>query len=300
MKLRPLNTALALALTSCAWMAHAEPIVYNFSANGQLSSYMASNGPATVEGTITLNDNPTATSYGTFMNIQFLSWYFSVSPITVEYSVILDASGDVVAQNSYSPYMVGTYVYNGMQLVNMTSSFYNGDWSWSGMVTDPNSVMTTLSNDSTTGQKLSDIIDLFKVSNINNSTLYFCIPMEPVEIMPGMWYTPCSPAYFYPSSITISGGDSEPLPDADGDGINDAEPLVLIAGLETDVPNYMLPDGVTSLSQGIAAKLEESAALGVEVSSYMTAYLNELKDAGIITGKEKGKLQSAISKAKGN
>ncbi|CCQ12846.1 hypothetical protein PALB_37860 [Pseudoalteromonas luteoviolacea B = ATCC 29581] len=299
MKLLSLHTAFALALSSCAWVAHADPIIYNFSYYGQLNTG-PSTEPATIEGTLTLNDNPTAPHYIDWGSAQLLNWYFTKSPIIIEYGIILDGTGDVVVQNAYSPYMVSTGLSNGTQSVTMGADRYaSGGWTWYGTVTDPSSVMTMLSNDSETGQKLSEVIDLFKVSNLTSSSISLCIPGEPFEYLPGQFYTPCVPAYFYPSSLTMTGGNVEPQPDADGDGINDAEPLVLIAGLETDVPNYMLTDGVTSLSQGIAAKLEESKVLAVEVSSYMAAYLNELKDAGIITGKEKGKLQSAISKAKG-
>jgi hypothetical protein len=300
MKLRNLNFSIAMAVASCAWATQADTIVYEFSFGGELYSYNTqARAPATIEGTLTLQENPTASNYTNFngfMNLkEYLSWSLSPSLVNMEYKV-MDEAGEVLAESVIGLSNFYTYTtFAPSQHLSMSSSGF----SISASTSDTSYIMPSLSNDPETGQTLSDAFDLLKVAEQVNAFVQVCIPGEPYEFLPGVWITPCTGASFSSSSWTITGNDSTPQPDADGDGINDAEPLVLIAGLETDVPNYMLPDGVTSLSQGIAAKLEESAALGVEVSSYMAAYLNELKDAGVITGKEKGKLQSAISKSKG-
>lgn len=300
MKLRTANFSIAMAFASYAWDAQADPIVYEFSFGGELYNYNTqARVPATVEGTLTLQENPTASNYNNFngfVNLnEYLQWSLSPSLASIEYKVMND-TGEVIVENTVSLTSAQTYTsFTPSQNLNVSSSTVY----ISAITYDVSHIMPSLSKDPETGQTLSDAFDLLKVAEQLNASVQVCIPGEPYEFLPGLWITPCTRASFSSSSWTVTGNDSTPQPDADGDGINDAEPLVLIAGLEIDVPNYMLSDGVTSLSQGIAAKLEESEAMGVEVSAYMAAYLNELKGAGIISGKEKGKLQSAISKSKG-
>jgi hypothetical protein len=94
------------------------------------------------------------------------------------------------------------------------------------------------------------------------------------------------------------------FPDADGDGIvddedcnpnSDTRPTIFIGGINTGVPNTLFENGCT-----ISDKLNEIAtASNKNHGQYVSAianYTNELKDSGLITGKQKGAIQSAAAK----
>lgn len=93
--------------------------------------------------------------------------------------------------------------------------------------------------------------------------------------------------------------------DSDGDGINDnndacpasiMSATVTIGSTTTNVANTLLPSGCT-LSDLIAIGLQLDGVHGTKVSK-VAHILNGLKDQGIISGKEKGTLQSATAKKK--
>lgn len=299
MKTFSTNLAIPLFIALTPLAAQAETIVYNYTISGFLhNEQTATQQPAIVEGTITLSDNPTAktyTNFSGFMGInEYLSWYWaSESPLTFNFTITSD-SGEVLAQESAFGTAVNTITYDEPhQTVYIYSS--NGVQVY-GDINDANYLMPTLSAEPESGQTLSEVLNLFQYT----SRFYFysriCLPGEPYEVFPGVWTTPCDYATFQSESWTFT--TNKQVPDADGDGIYDSEPLVLISGMETNVPNYMLLDGETNLSQGIASIIEQSESLNVELSSLIANYLNELKSTGVITGKEKGQLQSAISKSK--
>ena len=93
--------------------------------------------------------------------------------------------------------------------------------------------------------------------------------------------------------------------DSDGDGIPDSEdscPLsdlratVVIGGRNSGVPNTWFPDGATIADHvgiiAVAARNHGGFVNGV------AEYLDELKEAGVITGAQKGAIQSCAAKAK--
>ena len=95
------------------------------------------------------------------------------------------------------------------------------------------------------------------------------------------------------------------FPDADGDGFADDEdcnpnsnraPTIVIGGNDSGVENHLFPTGCTS-SDLIAALAAAATNHGKFVSG--VAHLtNDWKAQGIISGQEKGAIQSAAAKAK--
>ena len=93
-------------------------------------------------------------------------------------------------------------------------------------------------------------------------------------------------------------------PDSDGDGIPDDEDAcpssdtratVVVDGSDTGVTNHLLSDGCT-----IADLITEAAAGASdhgEFVSTVASLTNDLKKAGIISGREKGAIQSAAAQA---
>jgi hypothetical protein len=99
-----------------------------------------------------------------------------------------------------------------------------------------------------------------------------------------------------------------PPPDADGDGIEDANDLecpasdisdtVVIDGIDTGIPNITLPSGCTLtdvLQEAIDTCLDGAKNHGKFVSC-VSHETNFLKRAKTITGKQKGKIQSIVAK----
>ncbi len=95
------------------------------------------------------------------------------------------------------------------------------------------------------------------------------------------------------------------VPDSDGDDVADGEdscPLsdlratVVIAGRDSGVPNTLFPDGATIADPvgiiAVAARNHGGFVNGI------AEYLDELKEAGVITGAQKGAIQSCAAKAK--
>jgi hypothetical protein len=95
------------------------------------------------------------------------------------------------------------------------------------------------------------------------------------------------------------------FPDADGDGVVDDEdcnpnsdlsPTVVIGGHDSGVPNTLFENGCT-ISDEIAQIAAASTTHGEFVSG-VAAYTNGLEASGVITGRQKGKIQSAAAKAR--
>ena len=96
--------------------------------------------------------------------------------------------------------------------------------------------------------------------------------------------------------------------DADGDGIADDEDAcpntdlslltVSIEDVDTGVNNYLMDNGCTIVDT--INDLRDSNELHGEVVSEVSHLLNGLKTNGIITGREKGKIQSTTAKTKSN
>ncbi len=94
------------------------------------------------------------------------------------------------------------------------------------------------------------------------------------------------------------------VPDTDGDGIPDSEdfcPLsdlratVLVGRLDSGAPNTLFPDGATIADHvGMIALAAKNHAKFVRA---VTDYLNEMKNAGVLTGAQKGAIQNCAAKA---
>jgi len=94
-------------------------------------------------------------------------------------------------------------------------------------------------------------------------------------------------------------------PDDDNDGVNDEDdaypnsdpsPTVGIGGTELDIPNRDIGGGATLADYVNTAEENCTDTSGADC---MSESLNVLLDQGIISGKEKGKLQNAIAKTQG-
>lgn len=94
--------------------------------------------------------------------------------------------------------------------------------------------------------------------------------------------------------------------DSDGDGVGDnadAYPnsalsaTVTIDGVDLGVPNADLGGGATMLDVLSAAIAAEGT--GGEVQSSVSALLNEWKAAGLISGRDQGRITSAVAKTRG-
>lgn len=94
------------------------------------------------------------------------------------------------------------------------------------------------------------------------------------------------------------------FPDADGDGFPDDEdcnpnsdtrPTVIIGDYDSEVPNTLFPDGCT-IADHIAEIAANSTNHGEFVSG-VAEYTNDLVRQRVITGKQKGAIQSAAAKA---
>ena len=92
--------------------------------------------------------------------------------------------------------------------------------------------------------------------------------------------------------------------DADADGVldnvdhclnSDLSPTVIIDGCDSRAPNTLFTDGCT-IADDIASIAATSKNHGKFVSG-VAAYLNDLKKAGVITGAQKGAIQSCAAKA---
>jgi hypothetical protein len=95
------------------------------------------------------------------------------------------------------------------------------------------------------------------------------------------------------------------FPDADADGVVDDEdcnphsnlsPTVVIGGYDSGVPNTLFASGCT-ISDEIA-QIAAGATTHGEFVSRVAAYTNGLAQQGVISGKQKGAIQSAAAKAK--
>jgi hypothetical protein len=95
------------------------------------------------------------------------------------------------------------------------------------------------------------------------------------------------------------------FPDADGDGVVDDEdcnpnsnlsPTIIIGGNDSGVPNTLFPDGCT-ISDHIAEIAANSTNHG-EFVSRVTEYTNSLVLSHVISGRQKGAIQSAAAKAR--
>ncbi len=100
------------------------------------------------------------------------------------------------------------------------------------------------------------------------------------------------------------GGTTEPPPDGDGDGIPDAvdscpdsEPFstVVIDGCDSGAPNHLGEDGCTIVDQ--VFEIAASATNHGDFVSGVAALANFYKKEGLITGREKGKIQSCAARA---
>ena len=94
------------------------------------------------------------------------------------------------------------------------------------------------------------------------------------------------------------------FPDADNDGVVDDEdcnpnsnltPTVVIGGNNSGVPNTLFANGCTI--SDVIAQIAASSTNHGEFVSGIADYTNSLARSGIITGKQKGAIQSAAAKA---
>jgi hypothetical protein len=97
------------------------------------------------------------------------------------------------------------------------------------------------------------------------------------------------------------------FPDADGDGFADDEdcnpesdtrPTIVIGGIDTGVPNLLFETGCWS--SDLIAEIAAAAGNHGAFVSGVAHLTNEWKAAGLITGEQKGAIQSAAAKYKGN
>lgn len=95
------------------------------------------------------------------------------------------------------------------------------------------------------------------------------------------------------------------FPDADSDGFADDEDCnpnsdtaatIIIGGIDTGVPNHLFGTGCT-MSDLLADLAEGAANHGAYVSA-VSHLTNQWKSEGLITGAQKGKIQSAAAKNK--
>ncbi len=107
------------------------------------------------------------------------------------------------------------------------------------------------------------------------------------------------PAIVGPTGVCFS-----KVVDSDGDGIPDDEdacpdsdlsPTVVIQGCDSEVANTLLPNGCTIAD--LIDECADSAGNHGEFVSCVAQLLNGLKDDGVITGKEKGSIQSCAAQA---
>ena len=77
---------------------------------------------------------------------------------------------------------------------------------------------------------------------------------------------------------------------------SDFRPTIVIGGIDTGVPNRFFANGCTSAD--LVANLAAAATNHGSFVSGVSHLTNEWKDAGLISGKEKGAIQSAAAKAK--
>jgi hypothetical protein len=106
-------------------------------------------------------------------------------------------------------------------------------------------------------------------------------------------------------TVTLDGMEPGPLPgDIDGDGVPDDEDgcpnsdlnaTVIIAGCETGIENLLFDNGCT-LSDQVAEVAAGARNHGKFVSG-VAKLTNNLKKAGIISGREKGTIQSCSARA---
>ena len=91
--------------------------------------------------------------------------------------------------------------------------------------------------------------------------------------------------------------------DADGDGIpdssdecdnSDLSPTVVIGGCDSGVENVLLPNGCTIID--LIAHCAETATTPGSFVSCVTHLTNQLKDAGVLSNKGKGAIQSCAAK----
>jgi hypothetical protein len=96
------------------------------------------------------------------------------------------------------------------------------------------------------------------------------------------------------------------FPDADGDGTADDEdcnptsdvrPTIIIGNIDTGVPNTLFPGGCTSAD--LIMQLFAAAGNHGEFVSSVAHLTNEWVASGLITGKQKGAIQSAAARFKG-
>ena len=94
-------------------------------------------------------------------------------------------------------------------------------------------------------------------------------------------------------------------PDADGDLVNDEvdcdassdfRPTIVIGGIDTGVPNPFFPNGCTSAD--LIAGLKAGARNHGGFVSGVAHLTNQWVEAGLITGQQKGAIQSAAAKWK--
>lgn len=95
------------------------------------------------------------------------------------------------------------------------------------------------------------------------------------------------------------------FPDADGDGVADDEdcnpnsnlsPTIVLGDIDTGVPNHLFDNGCTSAD--LIADLHDSAANHGAFVSAVAALTNSWVAEGLITGAEKGAIQSAAARMK--
>lgn len=117
-------------------------------------------------------------------------------------------------------------------------------------------------------------------------------------------YSTSSYEYFYFSGAISEIGTGDV--DTDGDGIldsvdacteSDLSATVVVGANDSGVTNHLLESGCTITDT--IAQIQADADKHGKVVSGVSHFLNHLKDSGVLSGKEKGAIQSATAKTNG-
>ncbi|HEX5964735.1 MAG TPA: hypothetical protein VFY51_02350, partial [Pyrinomonadaceae bacterium] len=93
------------------------------------------------------------------------------------------------------------------------------------------------------------------------------------------------------------------FPDADNDGIADDEdcnsnsdtsPTIIINGVDTGVPNHLFPSGCTM--SDLLSQLKSEAVNHGDYASAVSHLTNQWVAEGLLSGAQKGAIQSAAAK----
>lgn len=304
-------SALAAAVTlGCMSFAHAQesftvsgPIYYAYYNDPQTGTY-----EYLYNGTFTATVTHTPSVPYQFYNYSdpyYYSYAYKIwnnAVVAIDYDVF-DANGDLQFQYqqliqspdytdnyaltqalNYGPY----YAYNSYRY----EYFYRSNWSYSpNYERDYAYVGSTDYLTGSTSLNLSEGAILYPDLTDNLDWSDNVAYME--------YYSDGAYSYVYGAFDTIGGGDT------DGDGIPDSEDAcvgsdlaatVIIGSNDTGVTNTLLDNGCTIID--MINEIQLVAERHGSLVSGVAHFLNAIVSDGTITGREKGKIQSAIAKSK--